>query len=361
MTTLKVGKMIASQLHGFDFAKSVNIYRQNQIPHIDIAVTGLCNLHCTYCSLNSGCRDVGELNLEELKDVLSQCKSLGLITASVTGKGEPFLDNKYLPLAKHIGELGISQVWFSNGTRITREIAVRLNEYSVSTIVKLNSLRPEIHNSLVGHVNGFQMALQGLQNLMAVYDQPDDKMVTRLGVQTLVTKATLEYIPELLEFCAKNRLYPIVDLVIPAGKMIELRNYEEHQITADENKWLYKEFERIMGYSCYGPQESEDGCPYGIGICVDNIGNVLCSEEGISCLRTPMIIGNVRKEPISTIYQRLIQIRTQVGFKCAYIKGGIEYFLPCPIGRNAELEYYKMKSDFPIMTPYEELVQLANK
>ena len=242
----------ALHLEGFDFTRLVSAYHEGRIPHVDFAVSGTCNLHCTYCALSSGKADPNELTLEELRGVLRQCADLGALTSSVTGKGEPFLDKKYLPLTKHINELGLAQVWFTNGTRITRDVAKTLNENGVSPVVKLNCLRPEVHNQLVGRDNGFELAWQGLQHILAVYDQPCDESVTRIGIQTLVTQSTVTHIPELLEFCSENRLYPVVDLIIPSGKIMELRNYETYQITAEENRWLCGEFQRIMGYAGYG-------------------------------------------------------------------------------------------------------------
>lgn len=348
-------------LEGFDFSRAVRIYNEGRIPHVDFAISGKCNLHCTYCALSSGKVDPNELKLEELKDVLNQCKELGTVTTSVTGKGEPFLNEKYLPITKYIKELGLAQVWFTNGTRITRDIAKRLFENGVMPVVKLNCLKPKIHNKLVGKDDGFEHAWQGLQNILAIYDQPRDESVTRIGIQTLVTQSTVRHIPELLEFCAENRLYPVVDLIIPSGKIMELRNYEEYQITAKENRWLYSEFKRIMGYTGYGVQGNDDGCPFAMGICIDNVGNVLCTDTGVSCLTNNRIVGNMKREPVATIYKRLMEIRQSAKFKCSYISSGSAYFLPCPERTRVERVYYELGCTPIAVTPYEELIQLAEK
>ena len=351
----------ALHLKGFDFARSVSIYKEGKIPHVDFATSKVCNLRCTYCAVDGGKADPDELTLEELKDVLKQCAELGARTTSVTGMGEPLLDKKYIPVTEYIHELGLAQALFTNGTLITREVAEVLDKNGVSPVVKLNCLVPDIHNELVGKSDGFELAWQGLQNILAIYDQPSDESVTRIGIQTLVTKSTVNHIPELLKFCRKNRLYPVVDLIIPSGRMMELRNYEEYQITAEENKWLCSEFTRIMGYPGYGVQGSDDGCPYAMGICIDNVGNVPCTDTGVSCLTNNRIVGNVKQEPVATIYKRLVEIRLSAGFKCSYISSGSEYFLPCPERIRAERAYYE-PGDKPVpVTPYEELIRLAGK
>lgn len=351
----------AFHLEGFDFTRLVSAYDEGRIPHVDFAVSGMCKLCCTYCALSSGTADPDELTLEELRVVLRQCADLGALTTSVTGKGEPFLDKKYLPLTKYINELGLAQVWFTNGTRITRDVAKILNENGVSPVVKLNCLRPEVHNKLVGRDDGFELAWQGLQHILAVYEQPCDESVTRIGIQTLVTQSTVTHIPKLLEFCAENRLYPVVDLIIPSGQIMQLRNYEEYQITAEENRWLYGEFKRIVGYAGYGVQGSVDGCPYPMGICIDNVGNVLCTDTGVSCLTNNRIVGNVRQETVATIYERLMEIRQSAGFKCSHISSGSDYFLPCPERIQVERAYYEPGCTSMPVTPYEEIIQLAEK
>jgi MoaA/NifB/PqqE/SkfB family radical SAM enzyme len=344
----------ALHLDGFDFARSVSLYQEGKIPHVDFATSKICNLLCTYCAVGGGEADPGELTLEELKDVLKQCADLGAVTTSVTGMGEPLLDKKYLPVTEYIHKLGLAQALFTNGTRITREVAETLNKNGVSPVVKLNCLVPEVHNELVGKSDGFDLAWRGLQNILAVYDQPSDESITRIGIQTLVTKSTVKHIPDLLKFCRENRLYPVVDLIIASGKMVALRNYEQYQITSQENEWLCGEFTRIMGYPGYGVQGEADGCPYAIGICIDNIGNVPSTDTGISCLSNNRIVGNVKEESVDSIYKKLMQVRQSAGFKCTYKSSGSKYFLPCPERVRAERAYYDDKRQTkPVpVTPY---------
>jgi len=351
----------ALHLEDFDFDRSVSIYNEGKIPHVDFATSKICNLLCTYCAVGGGKADPGELTTEELKDVLKQCYDLGAVTTSVTGMGEPLLDEKYLPITEYIHEWGMAQALFTNGTLITRDVAETLYKNGVSPVVKLNCLEPEVHDELVGLSGGYEQAWEGLQNILAVYKQPDDENTTRIGIQTLVTKSTVKYIPALLEYCRENRLYPVVDLIIASGRMLTLRNYEEYQISSEENAWLCSEFTRIMGYPGYGVQGEADGCPYAIGICIDNVGNVPYTDTGISCLSNNRIIGNVKEEPVATIYKRLTQVRQSAGFKCTYKNSGSKYFLPCPERVRAERAYYELGTKPVPVTPYEELIRLSEK
>jgi MoaA/NifB/PqqE/SkfB family radical SAM enzyme len=158
----------ALHLECFDFARSVSLYKEGKIPHVDFATSKICNLLCTYCAVVGGKADYGELTLDELKDVLKQCADLGAVTTSVTGMGEPLLDEKYLPITEYLHKLGLAQSLFTNGTLITREVAETLNENGVSPVVKLNYLVPEIHDELVGMIGGYELAWQGLQNICSL-------------------------------------------------------------------------------------------------------------------------------------------------------------------------------------------------
>jgi len=187
----------ALHLEDFDFDRSVSIYNEGKIPHVDFATSKICNLLCTYCAVGGGKADPGELTTEELKDVLKQCYDLGAVTTSVTGMGEPLLDEKYLPITEYIHEWGMAQALFTNGTLITRDVAETLYKNGVSPVVKLNCLEPEVHDELVGLSGGYEQAWEGLQNILAVYKQPDDENTTRIGIQTLVTKFNCKVHPGL--------------------------------------------------------------------------------------------------------------------------------------------------------------------
>jgi len=330
------------QIEGFDYAQHLKLFHKGKISNVDFATSGICNLKCIYCALDSGKSDTGELTRKQLEEALIQCSELGAITTSVTGKGEPLMDPKYLPITEHLNELGLAQMLFTNGTLITKRKAEILNRNNVSPIIKINCLEPDVHDGLVGVEGAFDKAWKGLQNVLDVFDRSEKENTTRIGVQTLITKKTLRHIPELLEFCSNEKLYPVVDLIIPSGKMVQLQNYEELQVTPEENKWLYKKFREIMGYYGSGVQGGGDGCPLAMGICINNIGDVVCNNSGISCLTNNIILGNVKTESISVIFRKLTELRKKVNFvPCSNSALGSGYFLPCGERVRVEQEYFK--------------------
>ncbi len=94
------------------------------LEHIDIEVNHRCNLACRHCSARAAKgRDVNELSVEQIKEVLIEAKPLGLKKVGLTG-GEPLYDipklqrltnflrnDLYLPLHTHL-----------NGTLVTEEL-----------------------------------------------------------------------------------------------------------------------------------------------------------------------------------------------------------------------------------------------
>lgn len=330
------------QIVGFDYEQHLKALHEGKISNVDFATSGKCNLKCIYCALDSGEPDFGELTRKQLEEALNQCSELGALTTSVTGKGEPLMDPKYLPITEHINELGLAQMLFTNGTLITKQKAKILNKNNVSPIIKINCLEPDVHDELVGVEGVFDKAWKGLQNVLDVFDRIENENTTRIGVQTLITKKTLPHIPELLKFCNDEKLYPVVDLIIPSGKMVKLQNYEELQITPEENQWLYKQFREIMGYYGSGVQGASDSCPLAMGICINNIGDVVCNNNGICCLTNNIILGNVKTEPISVIFRKLTELRKRVNFvPCSSPASVSGYFLPCGERVRVENEYFK--------------------
>ena len=94
------------------------------LEHIDIEVNHRCNLACRHCSARAAKgRDVNELSVDQIKEILIEAKSLGLKKVGLTG-GEPLYDipklekltnfirnDLHLPLHTHI-----------NGTLATEEL-----------------------------------------------------------------------------------------------------------------------------------------------------------------------------------------------------------------------------------------------
>lgn len=96
-------------------------------------MTDDCNLRCIYCFNyeKRKTRQCGgkEVNVRQLKEVMSQFKELGGTGVVFTG-GEPTLNKSLIPLAKYAVELGLPMSFF-----VSRDSGEILARYRLSTII----------------------------------------------------------------------------------------------------------------------------------------------------------------------------------------------------------------------------------
>lgn len=94
------------------------------LEHIDVEVNHRCNLACRHCSARAAKgRLPEELSVEEIKEILSKAKKLGLRKVGLTG-GEPLIDvPKLEAIARFcIDELEVPIHMHTNGTLVTKDM-----------------------------------------------------------------------------------------------------------------------------------------------------------------------------------------------------------------------------------------------
>ena len=97
------------------------------LEYIDIELTERCNNNCIHCYINLPHHDPNairrELTTNEWKDILNQAADSGVLVVRFTG-GEPLLREDFTELYLHARRLGMRVLLFTNGRRITPELAV---------------------------------------------------------------------------------------------------------------------------------------------------------------------------------------------------------------------------------------------
>jgi radical SAM protein with 4Fe4S-binding SPASM domain len=100
--------------------------KQPLLPHLDLELTERCNNACLHCYINLPEADAQaqarELTTCEWKDVISQAAGLGALSLRFTG-GEPLLREDFAELYEHARRSGLRVTIFTNGRRITPELA----------------------------------------------------------------------------------------------------------------------------------------------------------------------------------------------------------------------------------------------
>lgn len=137
------------------------------LEHIDIEVNHRCNLACRHCSARAvKGRTPDELTIEEIKEILSKAKKLGLRKVGLTG-GEPLVDvPKLEAIARFcINELEVPLHTHTNGTMVTEDMC-RVGE--VLTLFESISVTflagdAEAHDYMTKFRGSFEKAFRGAE------------------------------------------------------------------------------------------------------------------------------------------------------------------------------------------------------
>lgn len=137
------------------------------LEHIDIEINHRCNLSCRHCSARAvKGKDVNELNIDEIKKILSGAMPLGLKKVGLTG-GEPLYDvPKLESIAKYcLEELNIPVHMHTNGTLIEDSYCAEGGVLSLFEAVSVTFLGgdAETHDYMTKTNGSFEKSLKGAE------------------------------------------------------------------------------------------------------------------------------------------------------------------------------------------------------
>lgn len=137
------------------------------LEHIDIEVNHRCNLACRHCSARAvKGRTPDELTIEEIKEILSGAKKLGLRKVGLTG-GEPLVDvPKLEAIARFcIDELEVPLHMHTNGTLVNEEMCQPDGVLALFEAVSVTFLGgdAETHNYMTKTKGSFEKAFRGAE------------------------------------------------------------------------------------------------------------------------------------------------------------------------------------------------------
>ena len=171
-------------------------------------VTNRCNLRCMHCYAGAtDAKDPRELTTDEGKRLIDDLADAGCPVILFSG-GEPYLRDDIFELGSYAAHRGLRPVVSTNGTLITREVAVRTRDAGFQYVgISLDGLE-ERHNRFRRDEAAFRKALDGLHNCMDVG--------LKVGLRFTVTKdnrADLDGVLDLVEresvprFCMYHLVY----------------------------------------------------------------------------------------------------------------------------------------------------------
>ncbi|MBD3260860.1 MAG: radical SAM protein, partial [Candidatus Altiarchaeales archaeon] len=210
-----------------------------------------CNLKCRYCYAESGDTTSKQLPYPLLTKTIDEAQKLGVESIVVIGGGEPTLYERFRDLIAYINDKNMLPVVFTNTILVDEELAKYLHENNASVMGKMDSLKPEVEDYLVGREGAFESIRGGLQNLMdAGFSNPEDPHNLRLGVSFVTNKMNIGEIDRIWGFCRENNIFPNMEILTPTGRAkdelndltlteSEIKDYKLQLLDLDRKKYGY--------------------------------------------------------------------------------------------------------------------------
>lgn len=330
-----------------DEQQAFRMNREHKLRLIFWELTQGCNLSCQHCraSAQPG-RDPDELSTDEIRAVIDNIVTFAKPLLILTG-GEPLYRPDFFEIASYASSRGLRVAMATNGTLVDGDLARRAREAGVlRASISIDGGREATHDGFRGLPGAFRRALEGAEALrQAGIDVQFNMTVTRHNVGEIDDIVRL----------AQDRGAKAVHLfmLVPVGCGMEIA--EDKVLPPEEYErvlqWFYDQsrtvplefkatcaphFFRVMmqrakaegrrvTFESHGMNAMTKGCLAGTGVCfISRVGNVQ------PCGYLPVAAGNVRREPLSAIWQDaplFAQLRDPglLGGKC----GGCEYKTVC--------------------------------
>jgi len=284
-----------------------------------------CNLDCSYCSTSYLRRSKKKpLSLDEKKAVIKGCKELGYSMISLSGSGEPMLDKDFLQLVKFILKEGLAVMVVTNGTLLNPKYAKIFFKNKVRIIFKLNSLDPEISDTMAGRRDSYSWVKyktwiipRGLKYLLDLgYPNIGDcRGIKPLQVQSVITRLNYKGLPGIARFCKENRIRFFVEDLIPVNGIKGII------LSKDEYAWLYRHLKHELGLR-FAIHQKKVGCTLGLNPIIDVNGDIL------TCYTRGTKVGNIRTEPLQHLFERCARIKHNDSLR--WYEGLTNKFKTCP-------------------------------
>jgi len=281
---------LALRVLRFSLAK---MFGRRVIRGIDLAVTYACNLKCAHCNVaaNHAFRKREELDESEIVEIIRQLQRIGGFYVTFTG-GEPLV--KIDLLERVINKIGKNEMLWqvqSNGVLLDDDLCRRLRRIGVDNV--------QLSFDLYHESDSWEEVLKIKQG--QIY------MLKKWGLRPVFTWlashetiADQKQIEDVIRFSADNKVVVGWNFAVPQGRWQEdnhiLLSPEDSSFirkTSAENRYIFIDLENnLVDYGC--PAFSER-------FHVNAYGDVQ------PCTFFQIAFGNIRQEPLQTIWQRGLQ------------------------------------------------------
>lgn len=130
-----------------------------------LEIADRCNEKCIHCYQVQG--EKGEMSLEEVCQTLDQLAEMKVLFLTLSG-GEALLRRDFFDIVAHARKRGFVIKLYTNGLRVTEEVARRLHEHAIQEVqISLYSSQAEMHDWVTGVPGSWEKTVAGVRHLLA--------------------------------------------------------------------------------------------------------------------------------------------------------------------------------------------------
>jgi len=257
-------------------------------------LTYACNLACIHCLSSSGRRDPDELTTAEAMGLIDEMAALQIFYVNIGG-GEPMVRGDFFEIVDHAVDKGVGVKFSTNGTRMTKERAVRLAATGyVDVQISIDGTDAATNDAIRGE-GSFAAATKAMDNLA-------EAGFGEFKISVVMTRENTPQIDQFAEIADRYGAQLRLTRMRPSGRGAD--TWDQLHPTAQQQRdlyrWLLDHPKVLTGDSFFHLSalgESLDGlnlCGAGRVVClIDPVGDVYACPFVI---HDDFKAGNVRHE-----------------------------------------------------------------
>ena len=253
-------------------------------------LTWQCNLDCRFCYQYR--KDANELNLDEIKGILSELASLGCLFLSFTG-GEPLLRRDFWEIAQYAKSRNFALTLQTNGTLITQDFAVRIKQLNFFEVhISLLGAKAQTHDWLTQRTGSFDKAIKAIELLRA--------QDVRVNLKTTVVKQNFSELEDIDRIAARFRCQQVKVPVVSARNSGDKAPCD-YRIDDFQMKNFYSDIfkrnpKQRKDYESYAGEEMVTCRAARTGFSISPVGEIY------PCVGLPVPVGSLRQNSFSQIW-----------------------------------------------------------
>jgi len=174
-------------------------------------ITRTCNLRCVHCYSDSMAQQYpGELDWGQMQDVVTDLAAYRIPSLLLSG-GEPLIHPRFFDLVDLATDHGLKLTISTNGTLITPEKALRLEQANVAYVgISLDGIGA-IHDEFRRKKGAFNDAVRGFRNC--------EEVGQKTGLRMTLTRHNVDNIERILDFIEEQNIQRTCFYhLVPAGR-----------------------------------------------------------------------------------------------------------------------------------------------